>query len=257
MSHNFVRPERKRTPNPRFTETPPEKKPRPEKTSVSISKTTTQTGKNCKIITLLNPRYLGEEKGWSTEAEYSNQMSMDDYIESIEENLGNQLSKVPNNPGEYQMLIQNAKMNEGGIIHYILYLIPAEHVNLQYRLPDALRDKIIQKITTGLGEKYFIQNKIASIVEEIKKLEKSEYTLIAIPQDVPMYAKTPYNDIFKQYINGHKKVVDVVDCDAIVSDRGGSPSYKKKRHIYKTRKGKGRIGKSKSKSKSRKLNRRY
>ena len=271
----FSSPENNKESNP--------KKPKTEKPSASKKAKTaktataktaavipaTQPRSNCKIQTLLGDLYLGEGKGWSKGKEYSTQMNMDEYITSIVTNIGNQLSIVPDNPGEYQMLIQNAVMkdlteNERGIIHYTLYLIPARRVDKENQLPDELRDKIIEKITTSLTNFYPTHTDLEGIVNEISKIKK-KYTLIAIPRGI-WYAitsdKNSYNDIFKQYINGHKKVVDVVDCDAIVSDKGGSLMYKKKRHIYKTRKGNGRNGKSKSKngkskSKSRKQNRRY
>ena len=141
-------------------------------------------------------------------------------------------------------------------------------------LPDDLRDKLLAKIVVE-GTEFCAKIDCAKIDGAIKetsvelkgktntrkKLDdakyilenKKNYTLKAYSSDAYISNREIQKIESTDKTWGIFPVVRAVDCDAIVYGEGGSPAYKKKRHIYKTRKGKN----GKSKSKSRKQNRRY
>ena len=164
---------------------------------------------------------------------------------------------------------------------YVLVFVPNnpdENLDKTNELPDDLKDKLLNKIINEgslYSKKINSQENITDVdLTHKNNIDKKLKDAIDILTNKQLYTLKAYsNDAYSsdqdiQIIESTDKkrgifpVVRAVDCDAIVYGEGGSPAYKKKRHIYKTRKGKNGKSKSKSKngkskSKSRKQNRRY
>ena len=248
-----------RKPNSRFKEAedPLPKKPKTEKPKIvavipSVVIPAIQLRKNCKIITKLFTN-TNDSNGIPILAD-SDPMDIDEYIGTIREDIVGQLSK---NNDEYRMLIQNANKVPSGHrtstytkIPYALILVPSSRIHDDYKLPDELRDKIIDLIASEIAIK--LSQDITDKIKKDKKSIKEKYALFAI--DTSSELRVNYKDVFnlKTYDNAIKSftdtfgVINVVRAECTEGGGGGSKNCKSK--------SKGRTGKSKSKSKSKSRN---
>ena len=260
----------------------------------------TQPRSNCKIITKLFTN-TSDPSGSPILAD-SKPMTIDEYIKMsfIEEDniFSGNFDKplIYQGPDVYRLLVQtgikpeedstpSGKNDQYSRLPYVLVFVQKtdKKTDETNDLPDDLRDKLLAKIVVegtefcdkkdGAKKDGAIKETSVELQNKIntrKKLNDAKYILT----NKQLYTLKAYsNDAYGsnreiQIIESTDKkrgifpVVRAVDCDAIVYGEGGSPAYKKKRHIYKTRKGKNGKSKSKSKngkskSKSRKQNRRY
>ena len=288
--------EKPKTEKPSASKEPKTAKTATAKTAAVIP--ITQPRSNCKIITKLFTNTSGP-RGYPILAD-SKPMTIDEYIKMsfIEEDniFSGNFDKplIYQGPNVYRLLVQTGiKPEEDSTpsgkndvpsysrLPYVLVFVPNnpdENLDKTNELPDDLKDKLLNKIINEgslYSKKINSQENITDVdLTHKNNIDKKLKDAIDILTNKQLYTLKAYsNDAYSsdqdiQIIESTDKkrgifpVVRAVDCDAIVYGEGGSPAYKKKRHIYKTRKGKNGKSKSKgrngkSKSKSRKQNRRY